>query len=223
MNRFATPLWAIFLLALFVAAALFGGQSNAVEPSIMGEMAEIRANSPRMTSLVAIITALGGVHVTLGLASLMALLLLLRRAPGRALLLGSTVAVERLMVEGLKDWIGRSRPSIGVDWLPQGLAYPSGHAANSMTAFLAVALIAVPPVHRRPAVVAALVLTFLIGLSRVWLGVHWPSDVIGGWTLGLLAVGTALAIGERSRLLHFELQHEVVGRHRPAPDEDKAA
>lgn len=65
---------------------------------------------------------------------------------------------------------------------------PSGHAANSTAVYGAIALIAaVLWWRRRPrrAIWAvAGVLIFLIGLSRVWLGVHWPSDVVAGWLVG---------------------------------------
>ncbi len=77
-------------------------------------------------------------------------------------------------------------------------SFPSGHAANSMIAYLAIAWLAFDdPVHRRWAVAAALLLSFLIGLSRPMLGVHWPSDVIAGWAFGLF--WTLLVVGLSSR------------------------
>ena len=119
--------------------------------------------------------------------------LLIQRAPGRALLLGGTVVAERLLVDGLKEWIGRPRPPL--DILPHSLAFPSGHSANSMTAFVATALIACPPAYRRFFVALGLALALVIGLTRIVLGVHWPSDVIGGWAFGLLAIAVALNVG----------------------------
>ena len=79
-------------------------------------------------------------------------------------------------------------------------SFPSGHAANSMIVYLGLALLAADdPEHRRGAVAAALLLTFLIGLSRPMLGVHWPSDVVAGWSFGALWLLLVLAIGERIR------------------------
>ena len=69
-----------------------------------------------------------------------------------------------------------------------------------MIVFLGFALLGFEdPVHRHRAIAAALLLTFLIGLSRPMLGVHWPSDVIGGWSFGALWVLLIYAIGERWR------------------------
>jgi undecaprenyl-diphosphatase len=77
-------------------------------------------------------------------------------------------------------------------------SFPSGHSANSMIVYLGIALLAVEdPEHRQRAIAAALLLTFLIGLSRPMLGVHWPSDVIAGWSFG--AFWLLLVLGLSSR------------------------
>jgi len=223
MTNFSKALLAAILAMLFGAAALAGGPANGFEPAIMQQVAELRGDWPKLTRMAAGLTNLGGAYVTLGVASAASLYLLARRLPARALLLAATVLLERSLVDGLKEWIGRPRPQFDVSWLPPSLAFPSGHSANSMTAFLALALIAAPPALRRTAVVSAIALSVMVGLTRLCLGVHWPSDVIGGWAFGLLAVAAALAIGRRSALLGFEPQHEVVAGHRPALDEDEAA
>ncbi len=77
------------------------------------------------------------------------------------------------------------------------LSFPSGHSANSMIVYLGIALLAFDkPEHRRMAVAGALLLTFLIGLSRPILGVHWPSDVIAGWSFGAFWLLLVIALGE---------------------------
>lgn len=189
---------------------------------IIGQSAELRARAPEFTRFVAAFTMIGGAMVTLGASAVAALSLLLRGQPGAALLLAGTVLIERFLVDGLKDLVGRPRPALEPFLvLPQSLAYPSGHAANSMTAFLAVALLASPARYRWAATVAALILTLLVGCSRIVLGVHWPSDVIGGWAFGLLCVGVALRIGERSAILLLEPQHDVARRHSLPADEQE--
>jgi undecaprenyl-diphosphatase len=212
---------ALSLLLIFASAGFVGGPANEIERSIMTAAAALRSSIPWVAGAASILTMLGGFPFTIGVAVVGSLTLLARRELGRALLLLATVLLVRLLVEGLKDWIGRVRPL--ADQLPDSLAFPSGHSANSMTAYVAVALIAVPAHHRRTAALGAVALSIIVGITRIILGVHWPSDVLGGWTLGMLAVGTAVLVGEKSGVLSLEAQHEIVGGHLAPAREDKTA
>ncbi len=223
MAIFLRPIIAVLLLVIFVTAGIAGGRENGPEAALMSAMADLRSDWPRLTQAVTALTFLGSVYVTLTVGGLASLWLLSRGRRGLALLLAATVVIERLIVDGLKLWLGRERPPLEAHLLPHSLAFPSGHAANSITVFLATALIAAPPAYRRIAVLLAVLLSLAIGLSRVYLGVHWPSDVVGGWALGLLSVAAAMAIGQRSGALRLEPQHEIVRRHWPASDEDEPA
>jgi undecaprenyl-diphosphatase len=84
----------------------------------------------------------------------------------------------------LKEAFARSRPTL-VPHLDSvtNLAYPSGHAAAGAVFVLAALL--VPGGQPRVRLAAALIVMALIGLSRPMLGVHWPSDVMGGWMIGM--------------------------------------
>lgn len=135
------------------------------------------------------ITSLGS-GTLLTLFTLMATgLLLIRRAFGTALLLVLATASGGTLVALLKDRFARPRPAL-VDHLVQvhSASFPSGHAANSALVFLTIAaLVARIETRRRErlyTIAAALLLTMLVGVSRVYLGVHWPSDVLAGWMLG---------------------------------------
>ena len=106
--------------------------------------------------------------------------------------------VGRGLTEAQKYWVARARPDLEPHLvLVQTSSFPSGHATSSMIFYLTLALAIAPAGWRRVAARGAIVLSFLIGLSRVMLGVHWPSDVIGGWCFGLLWVLVTLRPAER--------------------------
>jgi membrane-associated phospholipid phosphatase len=210
------------LLAIFFMAGLVGGPGTAIDETINHVAASWRAAAPGFTRFAAYFTGAGGGRFTLTLAALAAISLLVRRKPVLALILVITVLAERELVEWLKNLTDRPRPGFGAI-NPASMAFPSGHSANSMTAYLAIALLAVPASHRRPVIVAAVILSLMVGLSRIYLGVHWPSDVIGGWALGLIAAGLAVGVAIRSGALSLEPQHEVIGGHRLFSGEDEPA
>jgi membrane-associated phospholipid phosphatase len=89
----------------------------------------------------------------------------------------------------LKDAFGRVRPAFenggaGYD----GLSFPSGHSSGIATLVTIALVLAWPRLaarHRRLALAAGAGLAVLVGLTRMWLGVHFLSDVVGGWALGV--------------------------------------
>ncbi len=89
-----------------------------------------------------------------------------------------------------KLFFARERPDlIAPELLPTSYSFPSGHSALSATVYLTLGAAltrVVPRASTRALVLAtALLLTLFTGVSRVYLGVHYPSDVLAGWTLGL--------------------------------------
>ncbi|MFD9224659.1 phosphatase PAP2 family protein [Streptomyces sp. NPDC060064] len=108
------------------------------------------------------------------------------------------LALGQAVRSGLLHLIGRSRPA-AADWATHasGFAFPSGHATTSA---LMAGLLAWAIAHRaRPALARTSCVLLVgwavaVGLSRIYLGVHWPSDVLGGWLFALawLSLGAAL-------------------------------
>ncbi len=105
-----------------------------------------------------------------------------------------TSIISNLVSDGLKDHFLRPRPDL-VPHLDHvnSLSYPSGHATSAALVYLLFAAL-VPTSHRGRWLAGAVLAASLTGLSRVSLGVHWPSDVLGGWMLGGAFVLFALAI-----------------------------
>lgn len=77
-----------------------------------------------------------------------------------------------------------------------GSGYPSGHSANAAALWIAVALV-LPASHRRLWLTAGALIAIAVGVTRVLLGVHSPTDVLGGWALGLACVLTVWWVLDR--------------------------
>ena len=134
------------------------------------------------------ITALGGVPV-LGLIVVIAVLFLtMSHKRSTALLLACSVGSGALISTILKLVFDRHRPDIPGVARVFSASFPSGHAALSAIVYLVLAVILADLSRhariRRLVVAVALFLSFLIGVTRVYLGVHSPSDVVAGWSLG---------------------------------------
>ncbi len=108
------------------------------------------------------------------------------------LLLATSVLGAMLLEHVAKDVVARARPPSA--WVAgragDGFAFPSGHSARAAAAYGALAyLLAQTQIgwkSKARTLTLGTLIAFLIGISRVYLGVHWPTDVIAGWALGLV-------------------------------------
>lgn len=136
-------------------------------------------------------TALGGVAVTVLLSAAVVAYLLLVRRWHAAIYVAAAVGSGWGLSGLLKGYFERSRPDVVPHLVEVSTAsFPSGHALVSAVTYLTLgALLARLDERRRVKLYvlgAALFLTLLIGLTRIYLGVHWPTDVLAGWTAGTL-------------------------------------
>lgn len=171
-------------LALIWGAMLWLGGSD-TDKAILAAI--YAAGAQVGPSLVEAVTHIGAFPTLAGFALLGLIGLLARGERRRALLLTWLATTGPLLVELQKGWIGRLRPQDQEHLVVmQSYAYPSGHSANSLLIWLSIALLCVEgPRARKVAIAGAVAIALLVGLSRPMLGVHWPSDVVGGWALGL--------------------------------------
>lgn len=162
---------------------------------------------PWLLEAVRDVTALGGVLLRnlFAIGVVIALSFIARRR--QAVLYGSAVVSGWLVDAAIKHLVDRPRPVV-VPHLTQagGTSFPSGHSFNAAVVYVTAASIFAAMAPRRAAratiLGAAVVIVIAIGLSRVWLGVHNPSDVIAGWLGGFCWANLCVAIAraeDRSR------------------------
>jgi undecaprenyl-diphosphatase len=145
-------------------------------------------------------TALGGTGVLVLLTLGVATFLWMTRRSHAALFVVGSIATGLLLSSLLKFGFDRPRP----DLVPHGSivytkSFPSGHSMLSAIVYLSLALLLARTqsnVRVKAYLIAAgIFLTALVGVSRVYLGVHWPTDVLAGWSLGMAwALGSWLAM-----------------------------
>lgn len=150
------------------------------------------------------ITALGGVTVLVLVTGVVAGLLIVSRHWLTLTLVVAGTISGSLVVATVKGLVGRVRPTV-TDHLVQvyDASFPSGHAANSACVYLTLALlvlqITAARAVRRYILASTMLLVSAIGISRVYLGVHWPSDVLAGWIFGALWAVAWWALGAAIR------------------------
>ncbi|WP_109465187.1 phosphatase PAP2 family protein [Albibacillus kandeliae] len=135
------------------------------------------------------LTALGGITVLTLLTLAVLAFLILRGQRASALFLAIAIVGGQVLSHLMKFSFARPRPELVPHIVEVSSAsFPSGHSMMSAVTYLTLAVMLARTERRIRIrvfyIVVAAILTMLVGLSRVYLGVHWPSDVLGGWSLG---------------------------------------
>lgn len=216
-----------FALSAAVGGAVAGGwlfaamtqdviakeESVRLDPRVLRFAVEHRTAG--LTTFMKTITVFGSNWVVVTLALVVGLLIFARRGTWRPLVqLGLTVGGGILLYEGFTQWVGRARPPAEVRLVPvSGFAFPSGHATQAAAVFAMITVVLTARTSARYRVLGGVVAGLLIlavGVSRIYLGVHWFTDVVGGWALGglwacvviALNLATDGAIGRRAAPAH---------------------
>ena len=161
--------------------------------------------SPLVDALMLGASAVGSVPSLLLLPAVTGMAALARRLPGLAALVATAAVGVVLVNETLKQVVARPRPRLEWAAVYPDYSFPSGHTMDSIVVLVAVAFVVWALFGRRVGTIATVVaigLALLIGFSRIYLGAHYLTDVIGGYLAGaiwLIAVLWAFRAAWRRR------------------------
>jgi undecaprenyl-diphosphatase len=218
------------LLAV-LAAIVLGLADGAVEQNGLASMDPpvwqwlVDQRTPALTGLAIFFTTVGSTVSMAILATLTILYLLIKRRWGDAALVGAVAGGAGLLVRFGKATVGRERPPADFRLVAEtNESFPSGHALASAAVIGVVLVVLVPSIRNRAArvwlIVGAGLFVFVVGLSRVYLGVHWATDVIGGWVTGLAWLALCLTVRQVWRQTHGQPERLV---SEPGPPQVPAA
>jgi undecaprenyl-diphosphatase len=148
-----------------------------------------------LTTIAKVLAVVGRLWFVVLVTALACAYLLTRRRAAEAIALSAGLAITQITTQIIKGAVDRPRPGEGIVGA-DGFAYPSGHAAIAVT-YLALAVVlsrTVPPAWRIAMVAGGTALAVAIGLSRVYLRVHYLTDAVGGSAVGLAAFSLCGAV-----------------------------
>jgi undecaprenyl-diphosphatase len=201
--RLALAAVALFALVIALGFAVNAGQFRAFDIAVSHALNMQRGTSPDwLILLMQRISWIGGGLQRYIIVAILTIALWRWWGWGAALAMGLTTLVSAFTSDIMKIYFARVRPELVPQLDPiSSAAFPSGHANNAAVVYIL--FIMLVPQARHPLwQAAAAVMILLTGLSRIMLGVHWPTDVIGGWMLGTsfaLMAGAVIAYRQQQR------------------------
>ncbi len=184
------PLIAIYLpLLIFciLALQLWQGKVGFLFPwDVPILMAIHQTVQPQLDALALFLTQFGGFHGSLPIFCTIGLILLLRRQ-WRSFVYLTTAGLGNIVINRTaKEFMHRVRPQLWEStYHSHGYAFPSGHSMTSMTLAAIVIILAWKTAWRLPAVIFGSLFVLAIAWTRLYLGVHYPSDILAGWMVAL--------------------------------------
>lgn len=183
----------IVLIAIFITLwiAVENGNIHGFDEKIYDAISSVK--SPMLTNILVIITEIGGFFGLLFILLVTVIILLYKGRKKETLGIMLNLAISTYVYIFLKQVFQRTRPITGDILIDEtGFSFPSGHSTNNMAFYgFAIYLVCLNVKNHRLrnflCVILALI-PIVIGISRIYLRVHYPSDVIAGFSLGIVLV-----------------------------------
>lgn len=205
--RLLTGSAVLFVLVIALGFAVMAGHFRAFDMAVSHALNMERGTSPDWLILVMQgISWIGGGLQRYVIVTILTVALWRWWGWGAALAMGITTLISAFTSDVMKYFFARVRPDLVTQLDPiSSPAFPSGHSNNAAVVYIL--FIMLVPQARHPLwQLAAAVMIVLTGLSRVMLGVHWPTDVLGGWMLGTsfaLMAGAIIAYRQHQKQGEF--------------------
>ena len=154
---------------------------------------------PILAGISNFVSTVGGTIVTGGLGLLLVVYFAVKDKWRSAAIMFISISSASILVATLKEFFMRARPPYGLVYIdPTDWSFPSGHAALAAAFFIVLAYLLSPKlkkwVTRELFIVVCVLAIIAIGLSRIILNVHWASDVIAGWSLGVFCATASILL-----------------------------
>ncbi len=154
--------------------------------------------TPALDRFFVMVSKVGFLWGTIPIDVILLLWLAAHRRVRDGLFFGLAIIGSAILDFAGKDYFARSRPDLWLSITPESsYSFPSGHAMGSATLAMAVIILCWPTRWRWLALIGGIVFVLLVGVSRVYLGVHYPSDILAGWSAAIAWVFGMHALVDR--------------------------
>jgi undecaprenyl-diphosphatase len=199
--------WTLIAIVSAIALAIFADVGEDVAEKSTGAFDNaVRAwflahQNPTIYKLAAALTEIGAPTVMVVVAIVAGAWFYRGRGRSKAGVMVAAPAAGGLLAGGMKLLYGRARPAGAALFNEQTFSFPSGHAATSAAVMVTLCYVLAREriISWPAAILIGGLVPLIVGLTRLYLDVHWATDVVGGWTVGLFVAAMSAALYERLR------------------------
>jgi undecaprenyl-diphosphatase len=199
--------WTLIAIVSAIALAIFADVGEDVADKSTGPLDNaVRAwflahQNPTLYKIAAALTSIGSPTVMVILAIAAGVWFYRTRGRSKAGVIVAAPAAGGLLAGGMKLLYGRARPAGAALFNERTFSFPSGHAATSAAVMVTLCYVLAREriISWPAAIVIGGLVPLIVGLTRLYLDVHWMTDVVGGWTAGLIVASMSATLYERLR------------------------